>query len=340
MFSQTGPMHSATSPQLPFGGFSLFNPSSHPGLGSEYLMSDSGALSPASAASTHGSGATHGTGGGGATPAPSLVGSSTGLQFDLIWDPSVASAPSGFMQAVKSAAQYLASLFSTREVVNIDVGYGEIAGSPLGAGALGESESYGYLANYAAVTSALRGDGYNFSASNEPTSSQFFITSAETKAMGYVNPTSTSLDGYVGFSSSYPMSYATSGTPASNQFDLFSIAEHELTEVMGRIGVEGASMNGAATYTPLDPFHYSAPGVLSRSGNGGYFSINNGVTNLGAYNNANANGGDIADWASSVANDSFDAFTAPGTAGALTSNDVLEVAALGYKLSALGSAVA
>ena len=241
---------------------------------------------------------------------------------------------------MKSAASSIASLFSTKEVVNIDVGYGEIAGSPLSTGALGESESYGYLSHYSTVTNALRADGYGFTASNEPTSGQFFTTSAEDKAFGYVNPTSTSLDGYVGFSSAYPMYYGTSGAPAANQYDLYSIAEHEITEVMGRLGVEGASMNGAATYTPFDLFHYSMPGVLALSGSGGYFSTNNGITNLGAFNNAAANGGDIGDWSSSVANNAFNAFTAPGTVGALTSNDVLAVAALGYQLSALGSSIA
>jgi hypothetical protein len=89
---------------------------------------------------------------------------------------------------------------------------------------------------------------------------------------------------------------------------------------------------------PLDLLHYSPPGALTLAGDGGYFSLNNGWTNLGAYNNAAANGGDIADWASSVANNSFDAFTAPDTAGALTSTDVIEAAALGYRLSALRSA--
>ena len=340
MFFENQPMGAATSSWLPFSGSNVFAPWSGPGLGQEYLMSDSGALSPAFGASTHGSGLTQATGSSAATPAPSLVGSAGGLQFDLIWDSSVDSAPSGFFQAVKSAAKHIASLFSTREVIDVDVGYGEIAGSPLGSGALGESESYGYLGNYATVTNALRGDGYSFGASNEPTSSQFFIASAETKAFGYVNPTSSSLDGYVGFSSAYPVYYGTSGTPSSNQFDLYSIAEHELTEVMGRIGIEGASMNGAATYAPLDLFHYSRPGALELSANGGYFSTNNGWTNLGAYNNAAANGGDIADWASSVANNSFDAFTAPGTACAVTPNDVLEVAALGYRLSAFGSSIA
>ncbi len=337
MFQYDSPLHSATSSRL---GWNPLLPPSTANFGQEYLMSDSGALSPSFGVSTHGPGLTQTANLSTATPAPSLVGAANGLQFDLIWDPSVATAPSGFIQAVKSAAQYISSLFSTREVINIDVGYGEIAGSPLGSGALGESESYGYLANYTAVTNALRGDGYTFAASSEPTSSQFFITSAETKAMGYVNPTSTSLDGYVGFSSSYPMYYGTTGTPSANQYDFFSIAEHELTEVMGRIGVEGANMNGAKTYTPLDLFHYSAPGKLTMAGNGGYFSVNNGQTNLGAYNNAAVNGGDVADWASSIANNSFDAFTAPGTAGAMTSNDVIETAALGYRLSALGRAVA
>ena len=340
MFFENHAGGAATSSRNSLSGLNVFAPWSGTGLGQEFLMSDAGALSPAFGASTRGSALTHAKVSSAATPAPSLVGSASGLQFDLIWDASVASAPSGFIQAVKAAAQNIASLFSTREVINIDVGYGEIGGSTLGSGALGESESYGYLANYAAVTNALRKDGYGFAAANEPTGSQFFLTSAETKAFGYISPTSSSLDGYVGFSSAYPMSYATTGAPSSNQYDLFSIAEHEITEVMGRIGVEGASMNGTATYTPLDLFHYSKAGALSLSGNGGYFSLNNGRTNLGAYNNAAANGGDIADWASSVANNAFDAFTAPGTAGALTSNDVLETAALGYRLSALGAAVA
>jgi len=340
MFFQPESMSAEKSSWFPCGGSGPLAYSPSAGLGQEFLLSDSNAISPVSHASTHGFGSASVGSSGSAAPAPSLVGSAGGLQFDLIWDSSVAHAPSGFIQAVKSATRSIASLFSTKEVVNIDVGYGEIAGSALGSGALGESESYGYLANYAAVTNALRGDGYSFAASNEPTASQFFITSAEDKAFGYVNPTSTSLDGYVGFSSAYPMYYGTSGAPAGNQYDLYSIAEHEITEVMGRLGVEGASMNGAATYTPFDLFHYSTPGVLARSGSGGYFSTNDGVTNLGAFNNAAATGGDIADWSSSVANNSFDAFTAPGTVGALTSNDVLAVAALGYRLSAHGSSIA
>jgi len=313
----------------PFGG------SLGPVLGPEYLMNDSGVLSLVSYAHGRGSASGGATKGAGTAPAPTLVGGPSGLQFDLIWDSSVANAPSGFETAIIGAAQHIASLYSNRMIVSVDVGYGEIGGSRLGAGALGESESYGYLLDYGTVTNALGSQGYTFSASNEPTSAQFFTTSAETKAFGLINPLSASPDGFVGFTKSYPMYYGTSGTPSANQFDLYAIAEHELTEVMGRIGVENTySFTGQRTYAPLDLFNYSKPGVLSLSAKGGYFSTDNGVTNRGAFNNAAANGGDIADWSSVVANDAFDAFTSPGVAGAMTSNDALAVAALGYKLSA------
>jgi hypothetical protein len=109
---------------------------------------------------------------------------------------------------------------------------------------------------------------------------------------------------------------------------------------MGRIGLEGANYGGLSTYTPLDLSNYHSLSTLELSSQGGYLSINNGATNLGAYNDAALFGGDIADWASSVANNSFDAFTSPGVAGALTPDDILEVASLGYKLSSLGATLA
>lgn len=329
-----GPNPSTIWFSSPFAGLSWSSSLGH-GLGPEYLMNDNGLLSPVSQARGAGAGAGLASRGSATAPAATMVGNANGLEFDLVWDSSVAKAPSGFETAIIGAAQHIASLFSNRMIVSVDVGYGEIDGSALGAGALGESESYGYLLNYGTVTSALGAQGYAFAASNEPTSGQFFTTSAETKAFGLINPLSTSPDGFVGFSKSYPMYCGTSGTPSASQFDLYGIAEHELTEVMGRIGVENTyKFNGKATYTPFDLFNYSQPGVLSLSAKGGYFSTDNGVTNRGAFNNAAANGGDIADWSSIVANDAFDAFTSPGSVPAMTSNDALAVAALGYKLSA------
>jgi len=312
------------------------------GLGQEYLLSDSGALTAAHSASGHGGGAAGGsTSSTHSTPAPTSVGSAGGLRIDLIWDSSVAKAPAGFMQAIIAAAQEYSSMFSTNEQINIDVGYGEIAGTALASGALGESENYGYLVSYSTAVHDLEAAGdpaSDFTASNEPSTGQVFVSSAEAKALGIVSANSTATDGYIGFSSQYPMDLATSGGVPSGDYDLMSIAEHEISEVMGRIGMEGASMSGVKTYTPLDLFNYASPGKLELSANGGYFSNNDGAANLGWYNDAAVNGGDIADWASSVLDNSYDAFTSPGSLDPVTGNDLLEVAALGYKLSPAGIA--
>lgn len=338
-------------------------------LGEEYLINDAGDIAPAFTAAAHGAFANHvenhlASLTSEKAPAPTLVGSSGGFQIDLVWDSSVAKAPAGFTQAITAAATYYTTLFSNDEVINIHVGYGEIDGSRMAAGALGESESYGYLTNYSTVTSALAKDGFSFSATNEPTGSQFFVTHADAKTLGLISPTSSAVDGYIGFSTLTGTGYSwnttasvagsTSGT-GSKQFDLEATAFHEISEIMGRIGMEGETVSGKASDTPLDLFNYASPGALELSGNGGYFSINDGATNLGIYNDASANGGDIADWASASSPtqsgtvglpggvnvyDAYDAFGFPGYNGDLSQSDILELTALGYRLTPAGVAVA
>jgi hypothetical protein len=289
----------------------------------------------------------------GSLPAQTLVGSPNGLQFDLIWDSSVAGAPPGFIQAVVDAAKLYSSIFSNKAVISIDVGYGEIGGTTLPAYALGASNPLGYLFDYNTVTGALSQDGFKFAAANEPTTGLFFTTSAEAKAMGLVDPVAPPApglpDGFMGFSDltgtgfSWNTSASTNGInrgTGPNQFDLQAVAEHEISEVMGRLGIEAS---GAGIYTPLDLFNYQSPGVLSLSPNGGYFSPLNGLVNLGNFNNEAANGGDVADWASDSSitqsntlglprgsYDAYDAITYPGFNGQVSLSDILENAALGY----------
>jgi len=331
-------------------------------LGQEYLLSDDGSLSlvHGTIGSSHSSSSsTQSRVSAPKAPSPTLVSvSGSNLQIDLVWDSSVGSAPSGYTTAIIDAAKTLIAEYGVvpdvkgKVTINIDVGYGEIAGSSMSASALGESESYGYLTNYSTVTGALTKAGYSFTASNEPTGAQFFVTSAEAKAMGLVSATSSSVDGYIGFSTLSGTGYSwnlhaqvgsTDSGTGSKQFDLESVASHEISEILGRIGMEGAKMNGKATYTPFDLFDFSSAGTLALSGNGGYFSIDNGATNLGAFNNANTNGGDISDWASvsstsqshtfgltSGYQDAYDAFGFPGVNGQVSSADFAAVAALGY----------
>lgn len=133
-------------------------------------------------------------------PASTLVGSGNGLQFNLTWDPSVANAPAGFKADVIRTAELYSALYSgTKEIVSIDVGYGEVGGIPLAAGDLGESLTNGYLADYPTVTSALGAQGFTFNASNEPVNGAFFVPSAQAKSWGLVDPYTTTPDGYIGF---------------------------------------------------------------------------------------------------------------------------------------------
>jgi hypothetical protein len=61
------------------------------------------------------------------------------------------------------------------------------------------------------------------------------------------------------------------------------------------------------------------------------------VRELNSYNNP-LNGGDSADWASSVLNDSYDAFGTPGVITHVSATDLLELASLGYTLNSSGLA--
>jgi len=104
---------------------------------------------------------------------------------------------------------------------------------------------------------------------------------------------------------------------------------------MGRLGMEGATLGTYRNvYTPLDIFRYSSAGHPDTHPTAGYFSLNDGKTNLGTYNNP-ANGGDASDWASLSTNtrDSYDAFDNPGVTTQVTATDLLEVAALGYQVA-------
>jgi hypothetical protein len=315
----------------------------------------------------------HGGGGtGSTTPSPvTEQAANSNLEFNLIWDSSVANAPSGFMTAVENAALYYSSLFTTssHEVINIHVGWGEVNGQSLPFGAIGASESNGYLTNYSTVTSGLIASSggvitsNSFQASNEPTGAQFFISSAEAKGFGLINPTSTAVDGYIGFGTGLSWNFTSSATTGqgsgtgTSQYDFQGVAQHEISEVMGRIEMEGhTTYNGLATYTPLDLFNFDGNAHLVVSGGdnstsqvSSYFSIDSGLTPHGYFNDG-YKGGDIADWASyssytqsqtgvsSGYQDAFDAFAYPSVNTDLSYSDQLVIETLG--VSSTGVAIA
>ena len=270
-------------------------------------------------------------------PAPiTITTAGSGLAVHIIWESSVANAPSAFTAGVIAAVTTFETDFTNAVTLDIEIGYGTIANTKMATGALGESESYLQYVSYASLRSAL--SSHNTDATDAsvlaslpataPVSGYLWITTAQAKALGLAAPSGTGLDGYIGLASSYPFSY--SGTVTSGTYDFSGVISHELTEVMGRLMLTGGSIGPYAhSYSLLDLLHYSSPGVRDLSASTpGYFSVDGGTTNGGAFNTVS--GGDAADWASSMGANSYDAFSNAGVANPVTRGDLAEMDAIGW----------
>src|SRR5579862_3574080 len=290
--------------------------------------------------SKSGGGGGPGGGSGGGTP-PQYTASLNGLTFVVNWDSSVGSAPSGFVSGFKSAVQYFLNNLgpaATPVTITLDAGWGEVAGSRLSAFTLGESSTNINLTSYSALQNSSMGI---YLPASDPVSGahSYWAPSAEEKALGLI-ANNTSLDGSVGFSSRTAWNF--NSTTSGSQYDFVSVAEHEISEVMGRIGLGGGSVSDNGTtvtnsYSPFDLFRFDSPGQIApAAGSAAYFSFNggtsSGATNLAGssktYFNTTA-GGDISDWASSAGNDAFDAFSGTG-ANHTSTVDKLVMDVLGY----------
>jgi hypothetical protein len=78
------------------------------------------------------------------------------MQINVSFDQNPATLPAGFVAAVDYVVNYFDSTFTNPVTVNIDVGYGEIAGQSLGTDALGESETYIDSVAYSQALAALK----------------------------------------------------------------------------------------------------------------------------------------------------------------------------------------
>ena len=264
------------------------------------------------------------------------------MNINVSFDQNTARLPNGFVAAVDYVVSNFDSLFTNPVTINIKVGYGEIDGAPLARGDLGESEVPRYAReSYGSVVSVLQSEGAPGSSTlpaTSPLSGNLTINPAEAQALGLRTAVSTS---FVGFSSTANFSYAVNSTPPSGQYYFVGIVEHEITEDMGRISLIGGQ---PYRYSPMDLFRYSSPGArdyaTGGSGSTAYFSINNGSTDLGSWNN-NPRNGDLGDWYGSNipnnGNDAFNDYSSSGVLNALSASDLTLMQSIGWTVAAPAS---
>ncbi len=126
----------------------------------------------------------------------------------------------------------------------------------------------------------------------------------------------------------------------AGKVDLIGTSEHEFSELMGRAGLQGALANQKPSYLPYDLEHFTASGVRDLPGTAGgdYFSIDDGATNLKAFNSLTANG-DLTDWDNGTdingvyVPDAFNAQSAGSIANTLSVVDGTVMDVLGYDRS-------
>ncbi len=255
-----------------------------------------------------------------------------GVQINIVYDASVASAPAGFKTAVQAAVDYWDSVIATPITLTIAFGWGEVSGHALDPNALGESIAANSMFSFAQVTAALGAQSTSpddatsiaaFPTSDPSSGAGFAVTSAEAKALGLFNGDPNATDGFVGLSSSAPFTFDPNDRGVAGDFDAVGVLEHEISEILGRVSNFGEP-GGAAT--PLDLFRLSVSnGAISA------FSTD-GHTPLNAFSDV-SQGGDTGDWGAGAPGDSFDAFAQAGVPLTVSVTDLRVMDVLGYHVA-------
>jgi hypothetical protein len=158
----------------------------------------------------------------------------------------------------------------------------------------------------------------------------WWLTRPQAKALGHI-PDDMSEDGINTFGAGN--SFTFSGAITAGTYDFPGIAAHEISEVLGRLGLSGGTVGTTAnSFSLIDNFSYTGPGTKGlRAGPGNNFSIDNGTTLLKLWNDSTTNGLDSRDWAPGT-NDAFNQFSGPGVVNPVSAVDLRLMDVIGYDL--------
>jgi len=244
--------------------------------------------------------------------------------------------PTEIHNAVNYVAQEYSTRFSDPIHINIDVKTMNIG--------LGASNTFYYLdKTYATVRTALINDNAAHPSADGTTSvaslgvvdptpagSEFVLAKAQRKALGLA-PDDLTTDGTFLFSTTADYTFDPNNRQVPGKFDFIGIAEHEISEIMGRAGFAGSTEFGDPSYSANDLFRYSGAGApMLNHVHGGYFSIDGGVTNLTAFNDDSF--GDLFDYRGDLATDPFNFNGHVGQGYTLSSVGITNLDVIGYDL--------
>ena len=266
-------------------------------------------------------------------PAPALV-------FNTTFSSNVAALP--YAAQVESAFNYAeqqyAGLYSNNMTINVNVNTESGPPSELGNSTWslnGARYSYSTIRNALAGLSATP-DQISAAAylpSSDPSNGgQWSMSRAEQKALGLLSGTDSGLDGTFLFNTNQSYTFDPYDRTVTGDYDFIGVAEHELSEIMGRgAGLGDQIETSSPVYLPLDLYRFSSPGFhnLNSTSSPIFFSIDDGNTNLKEYNYTT--GQDLQDWDSiGTVADSYNAQLNAGVQNSISNVDATVMDVIGY----------
>ncbi|QUD88290.1 NF038122 family metalloprotease [Phenylobacterium montanum] len=213
------------------------------------------------------------------------------MQINWIAGANYGSAPSWLPTVLAQVANFYDSVFTNNVTLNIRVNWENLGSGVLASNSNGgPGDTSGVNVSFSTLSSAL--------IAHETTNTQASAYSHLPGGVGtvYVSPSEAQMLGLEGGSTTQVDLYVGSGADWST-YDAFAAIAHEVSETaMGRISTVDS------TPSVMDMFRFNGAGSHdlsagnSLSNTTAYFSVDNGATKLGTWNNDAGAGYDLGDW--------------------------------------------